>query len=45
MAVSKGIVLALDLGTPYCSSLFGPLAFDLGPQSAQEAQGILKELH
>ena len=30
MAVSKGIVLLLDLGAPSCSR--GPLAFDLDPQ-------------
>ena len=40
MAVSKGIVLALDLGTPSCSR--GPLAFDLGPQLAQGAPGSSK---
>ena len=33
MAVSKGIALAIDLGTP--SFFRGPLAFDLGPQLAQ----------
>ena len=37
MAVSKVIVLALDLGTLSCSS--GPLAFDLGPQLGQGSQG------
>ena len=40
MAVSKGITLALDLGTPSCSR--GPLAFDLGPQLAQGAPGSSK---
>ena len=35
MAVSKGIVLALDLGTSSCSK--GRLAFDLEPQSSQGA--------
>ena len=35
MAVSKGIALAVDLGTPSCSR--GPLAFDLGYQLAQGA--------
>ena len=35
MAVSKGIALALDLGTPSCCR--GPLTFDLGPQVAQGA--------
>ena len=35
VAVSKGTVLARDLGTPSSSS--GPLAFDLGHQLAQEA--------
>ena len=37
MAVSKGIALALDLGTTSCSK--GPLAFDLVPQLAQWAPG------
>ena len=41
MAVSKGIVLAHDVGTPFRSS--GPLAIDLGPQLAQGAQGLPKE--
>ena len=40
MAVSKGIVLALDLETPVL--LWGPLAFDLGPQLAQRAPGSSK---
>ena len=35
-AVSKGIVLALDLGTPSYSR--DPLAFDLGIQLAEGAQ-------
>ena len=35
MAISKGIALALDLGTPSCSR--SPLAFDLWPQLAQGA--------
>ena len=37
MAVTKGIALALDLGTSICSR--GPLAFDLGPQLAQGVPG------
>ena len=41
MAVSKGIALALDLGTPSCSR--GPLAFDLGHQLAQGTPGSSKE--
>ena len=40
MAVSKGIALALDLGTPSCSR--GPLDFDLGHQLAQGAPGSSK---
>ena len=40
IAVSKGIALALDLGTPSCSR--SPLAFDLGHQLAQEAPGSSK---
>ena len=40
MVVSKGIVLALDLGTPSCSR--GPLAFDLEPQLSQGALGFSK---
>ena len=40
MAVSKGIALALDLGTPSCFR--GPLASDLGPQLAQRAPGSFK---
>ena len=40
MAVSKGIVLALDLGIPSCSR--GPLDFDLGHQLAQGAPGSSK---
>ena len=40
MAVSKGIVLDLDLGTPSCSR--GPLAFDLGHQLAQGVPGSSK---
>ena len=40
MVVSKGIALALDLGTPYCSG--GPLAFDLGHLLARGAPGSSK---
>ena len=40
MAVSKGIELALDLGTPSCFR--GPLDFDLGHQLSQGAQGLPK---
>ena len=35
IAVSKGIVLALDLGNPSCSR--GPMVFDLEPQQSQGA--------
>ena len=37
MAISKGIALTLDLGTPSCSRV--PLTFDLGPQLAKGAPG------
>ena len=40
MAVSKGIMLALDLGTPPRTR--GPLTFDLGHQLAQAAPGSSK---
>ena len=40
MAVSKGIVLALDLGTPSCSK--DPLLFNMGLQLAQGAPGSSK---
>ena len=40
MAFSKGIALALDLGTPSCFR--GLLAFDLGPQLAQGTQCLSK---
>ena len=40
--VSKGIALALYLGTPSYSR--GPLPFDLGPQLAQGTPGSFKEV-
>ena len=40
MAVSKGIALALDLGTPSCSR--GPLAFDLEHRLGFGATGSSK---
>ena len=40
MAVSKVIALALELGTPSCSS--GQLAFALGHQLAQGVPGASK---
>ena len=40
MSVSKGIALALDLGTRSCSR--DPLAFDMGPHLAQVAPGSSK---
>ena len=40
MTVSKGIALALDLGTSSCSR--GPLDFDLGHQLAQGVLGSSK---